>query len=95
VEVTSEFKDYIRKEIANFKSDLDEIPLDSIICPTSEDEDTFNTDAGSLKIILAAIVADYYSIGEVEKGYALVNEKYRCVDKDKFIKILKEEFKLK
>jgi hypothetical protein len=94
-EVTSDFKDLIRKEIAEYKSDLDAIPTDSIICPSSDSEDTFNTDAGTVKTILAAIVADYYTIGEVEKGYALVKEKYRCADRDKFIKILKEEFKLK
>ena len=48
-----------------------------------------------MKTILAAIVADYYSMGQIERGYELVEKVYKCVDKDKYIKILKEDFKLK
>ena len=51
-------------------------------------EDTFNTEAGSVKTILAAIVADYYTLGEVRKGYDLVDSVYKCPDRDKFKQIL-------
>jgi len=94
-EVTGDFEDVVLKEIREFKADLDEITKQAIDCPTVDDEDTFNTDAGSVKTVLAAIVADYYSIGKVEKGYELVNKVYQCSDKNKFINILKEDFKLK
>jgi hypothetical protein len=94
-DVTSDFEDIVLKEIKEFKNDLDELAKQKIECPTNDEEDTFNTDAGSLKTILAAIVADYYSIGKVETGYELVNKVYKCSDKNKFIKILKEDFKLK
>lgn len=92
---TEDFEEVVLKEIAEFKKDLDEITKESFECPATEDEDTFNTDAGSIKTILAAIVADYYSIGKVEKGYDLINKVYKCSDKNKFVKILKEDFKLK
>jgi hypothetical protein len=92
---TEDFEDVVLKEIAEFKKDLDDVVKEGFECPSTEDEDTFNTDAGSVKTVLAAIVADYYSIGKVEKGYDLVNKVYKCSDKNKFVKILKEDFKLK
>ena len=58
-------------------------------------EDTFNTDAGAVKTMLAAIVADYYLLGEVSKGYELVDSYYKCPDKDKYREILQNDFKLK
>lgn len=95
VNVTSEFRDIILNEIEYFKGDLEEYTSKGFDCPAAEDEDTFNTDAGSVKTILAAITADYFSIGETEKGYELIDKVYKCVDKDKFKKILKEDFQLK
>lgn len=93
--ITADYKDYILGEIDAFRKDLAQFTKTGFECPLTEDEDTFNTEAGSVKTILAAIVADYYSIGEVGKGYELVNKVYKCVDRDKYIKILKEDFKLK
>ena len=94
-DVTEDFEDIVLKEITEFRKDLDDIIKEGFECPSTEDEDTFNTDAGSVKTVLAAIVADYNSIGKVEKGYDLVNKVYKCSDKNKFVKILKEDFKLK
>lgn len=95
INITGKFKDDVIKEMSYFESDLNEIIKAGYECPETDDEETFNTDAGTVKTILAAIVADYYSIGKVEKGYELVNKVYKCSDKNKFIKILKEDFKLK
>jgi hypothetical protein len=93
--ITGKFKDDLIMEVGNFEEDLNEIIKEGFECPENEDDDTFNTDAGSVKTILAAIVADYYSLGQVERGYDLVNKVYKCKDTDKYIKILKEDFKLK
>ena len=95
VEITGNFKDDLIMEIGYFEEDLNEILKTGFECPETDDEDTFNTDAGSVKTILAAIVADYYSLGQVERGYDLVKKVYKCKDIDKYIKILKEDFKLK
>lgn len=95
--VTGRYKADLIAEIGYFESDLEafvkEFP--NWECPETEDEDTFNTDAGSVKTLLAAIVADYHSLGEVQRGYDLVDKYYRCPDKDKFVKILKTDFNLK
>ena len=95
IEITGNFKDDLIMEIGYFEEDLNEILKTGFECPETDDEDTFNTDAGSVKTILAAIVADYYSLGQVERGYDLVKKVYKCKDIDKYIKILKEDFKLK
>ena len=95
VEITGNFKGDLIYELGFFEEDLNELIKEGFACPEKDDEDTFNTDAGSVKTILAAIVADYYSMGQVERGYELVEKVYKCVDKDKYIKILKEDFKLK
>jgi hypothetical protein len=94
-DITGKFKGMINEELVEFKKDLDEIVKEGFECPAKDGEDTFNTDAGSVKTILAAIVADYYSLGEVEKGYALVDKVYKCPDRDSFKNILKKDFKLK
>lgn len=94
-DITRNFKGDIIYELGFFEEDLNELIKEGFECPEKDDEDTFNTDAGSVKTILAAIVADYYSLGQVERGYELVEKVYKCVDKEKFIKILKEDFKLK
>lgn len=95
VDITGKFKDDLIMEIGYFEEDLNELIKEGYECPEKDDEDTFNTSAGSMKTILAAIVADYYSLGQVERGYELINKVYKCNDKDKYIKILKEDFKLK
>jgi hypothetical protein len=94
-DITGNFKNDLIMEVGYFEEDLNEIIKTGFECPETDDEDTFNTDAGSVKTILAAIVADYYSLGQVERGYDLVNKVYKCKDIDKYIKILKEDFKLK
>lgn len=95
IEITGVFKDDLLYELGYFEEDLNELIKEGFECPEKDDEDTFNTDAGSVKTILAAIVADYHSLGQVERGYELVEKVYKCVDKDKYIKTLKEDFKLK
>lgn len=94
-DITGNFKTDLIMEVGYFEEDLNEILKTGFECPETDDEDTFNTDAGSVKTILAAIVADYYSLGQVERGYDLVKKVYKCKDIDKYIKILKEDFKLK
>jgi hypothetical protein len=95
VNITGNFRDDLIMEVGYFEEDLNEIIKNGYECSESDEEDTFNTDAGSVKTILAAIVADYYSLGQVDRGYDLVNKVYKCKDIDKYIKILKEDFKLK
>jgi len=95
IDITGNFKDDLVMELGYFEEDLNEILKTGFECPETDDEDTFNTDAGSVKTILAAIVADYFSLGQVERGYDLVKKVYKCKDIDKYIKILKEDFKLK
>ena len=94
-EITGKFRNIVLDEITEFRKDLDDIIKEGFECPLEDGEDTFNTDAGSVKIILAAIIADYYSIGEVEKGYALLDKVYKCPDRQSFKNILQKDFKLK
>jgi len=93
--VNNEFVDLVENEIKEFKKDVEDFVKKGYDCPKTDTEDTFNTDAGSLKTMLAPIVADYYSIGKVNKGYEYVEKMYKCPDKQNFIKILKKDFKLK
>jgi hypothetical protein len=93
-DVTKDYPKIVNNYIDELKTDLKEFTKNGFEC-LGKDEDTFNTDAGSVKTILAAITACYYSIGEVKKGYDLIDKSYNCPDKDKFVKILKYEFKLK
>lgn len=93
-DVTKNYPDVVNKYIDELKVDLKEFTKNKFDC-YGADEDTFNTDAGSVKTILAAITACYYSIGEVNKGYDLIDKTYKCPDKNNFVKILKDTFKLK
>lgn len=93
-EITGKFKDELIMEIGMYEADLNETLNEGISCPDNIDEETFNTTAGTVKTILAAIVADYYSLGDVKRGYELIDKVYKCLDKENFIKILKEDFKL-
>jgi hypothetical protein len=94
-DITGKFKKMVVKELDEFKKDLNEVVKEGFECPAKDGDDTFNTDAGTMKVILAAIVADYYSIGDVDKGYELIDKVYKCPDKDSFKNILKKDFKLK
>jgi hypothetical protein len=93
-DVTKDYPKIVNNYIDELKTDLKEFTKTGFEC-LGKDDDTFNTDAGSVKTILAAITACYHSIGEVKKGYELIDKSYKCPDKDKFVKILKDEFKLK
>jgi hypothetical protein len=93
--INEEFSEIIEKEIKSFKDDVREFVNTGYQCPKSDTEDTFNTDAGTFKIMLAPIVADYQSIGKIKEGYDFINKMYKCPDKEKFIRILKTDYKLK
>jgi len=94
VDVTKNYPKPVKNYIEELKIELTDFTDKGFKCYGIND-DTFNTDAGSVKTILAGITACYYSIGEVKKGYELIDKSYKCPDKEKFIKILKDEFKLK
>lgn len=93
--VNDEFEKEVLKDVTEKLAELSGYTSKGFDCPATEDEDTFNTDAGAVKAILAAIYADYHSIGQKEKGMDLINKTYKCSDKKKFINILKTDYKLK
>jgi hypothetical protein len=92
--VTKNFPLLVKQQIEELQTDLKEF-LDSNYKCEAEGDETFNTDAGSVKTILAAITADYFTLGEVYKGYELIDKVYPCPDKDAFIQTLKEDYKLR
>jgi len=94
VNVTKNFPKLIEEEISKMTEELKQFQGPEFKCPELN-EDTFNTDAGAVKAILAVIVADYSTLGEIQKGYDIVNEIYKCPDKEKFIQTLENDFKLK
>jgi hypothetical protein len=93
--VNKDFTSTIYKSINDLKEELKQYKTSGYECPKSDTADVFNTDAGAVQAILAAITADYFYIGEADKGYEYIDKVYSCPDKNKFIKILKNEFKLK
>jgi hypothetical protein len=93
-EITKNYPELIKNQITEWRNDL-QVFLDSNYKCEAEGDETFNTDAGSVKTILAAITADYFTLGEVYKGYELIDRVYACPDKDKFIQTLKEDYKLR
>jgi len=95
--VNKKHKKLIYKDIKNLKAELQVYLNKGFDCARKVNGkyDVFNTDAGAVQAILAAIVADYQSIGESEKGYDYIDEVYSCPDKSLFTKVLKKEFKLK
>jgi hypothetical protein len=88
-----EFEEKVLNDIKEYKDQLKEYTKAGFDCPKTADEETFNTDAGAVKSILAAIVCDYFTICMTDEGYDLINKVYKCPDKDKFIKILKNDYK--
>lgn len=94
VNVTKNFPELVYKQIDDMKSELKPYVDNGYKCPALNEE-TFNTDAGAVKSILAVIVADYSTLGEIKKGYDFLDVNYNCPDKDRFIDILKTNFKLK
>ena len=93
-DITKDYPVMISQQIDEFQSNL-KVFLDSNYECEAEGIETFNTDAGSVKAILAAITADYFTLGEVYKGYKLIDKTYPCPDKDAFIKTLKDDYKLR
>ncbi|MGA2668269.1 MAG: hypothetical protein ABSF32_05065 [Ignavibacteria bacterium] len=90
-----QFENKVLEHIKELKADLKQYTTSGFDCPANVNDDTFNTDAGAVKALLAPIVADYQSIGKTNEGYDLINKVYKCPDSDKFIKTLKNEYKLK
>jgi hypothetical protein len=91
--VNEDYENEVLAHVKELKSELNEYK--SFDCPKDANEDTFNTDAGAVKALLAPILADYFSIGRSEEGYNFIKSFYKCTDRDNFIKILKNDFKLK
>lgn len=94
-DATSEFPAFVRFEIAELTEEMNGFFRGMDFVCEADGTDTFNTPAGTLKTILAAIVADYQTLGELDKGYELLNKNYNCADKEAYINILKNDFKLR
>jgi hypothetical protein len=94
-DATKQFPKLVDADIKDLKNQLKDFTIPGFECPQTADEDTFNTDAGAVKAILAPIVADYYNLDDVEAGYDYVRKIYKCKDVNKFIKILQNDYKLK
>lgn len=94
VEVTKNFPDLIEKDIKGFKDELKDYVKKGFECP-KEGDDIYVGEAGEVKAILAAIVEGYFNLGSVDDGYDYVKKIYTCPDRDKFIKSLKTDYKLK
>ncbi|MBS1517914.1 MAG: hypothetical protein JSS91_07490 [Bacteroidetes bacterium] len=92
VNVTSEFPAQVEESLNGFKNELEEYK--GFKCADAGEE-TFNTDAGAVKAILAAMTEDYKSLGKTDEGYKLIDEFYTCPDRDSFIKQLRNDFLLK
>lgn len=95
VNVTNKFPDVINKDIETLKSNLKQYTEKGFSCPETDTSETFNTDAGAVKAILAPMVMDYYNLGEVKTGYDFVISVYKCPDRNNFIELLQNEYKLK
>ncbi|MBL8006156.1 MAG: hypothetical protein JNJ56_01385 [Ignavibacteria bacterium] len=93
INVTNKFPDIVSAHIKDLEEELKQYTDTGYKCMQA-DEDTFNTDAGAVKAILAAITAEYHTLGNVPEGYKLIDQMYACPDKDRFIQILKTDFKL-
>jgi hypothetical protein len=92
-EATGDFEKTVENNIKELMENLKEYTSKGFDCPKTDSEETFNTDAGGVKALLAPITADYASIGRADEGYKLINDVYKCPDKNKFIKILKANIK--
>jgi hypothetical protein len=95
--VNKEHKKSVYANIKEHKSELKKYLNKGFDCAKKVNGkyDVFNTDAGAVQALLAAIIADYHSIGRVQKGYDYTDDVYNCPDKNEFIRVLKKEFKLK
>jgi len=92
VKVTDKFPDVINERLTDLKKELEEYK--NFRCEEAGAE-TFNTDAGAVKAILAAITEEYKSLGRIEEGYKLIDEFYKCTDSEIFKDQLRNDFLLK
>lgn len=90
-EVNADFKKFVYDDIEEFKKELMSAYA-NYSCPEKEDE-YWGSDAGEVRSFLAAIVFDYVSINEAEKGYEYVDEYYRCSNKEQFKEFLRNSYK--
>ena len=93
-DATKQFPGEVEKDIKSLKEALKEYTDKGFDCPKSGD-DTFNTDAGAVKAILAPLVYDYSNLNKMQAGYDYVKKIYKCNDAVNFISILQKDFKLK
>ncbi|HAY33654.1 MAG TPA: hypothetical protein PK536_03635 [Ignavibacteria bacterium] len=92
VNVTKNFPEVINESLTELKKELEEYK--NFRCEDAGTE-TFNTDAGAVKAILAAITEEYMSLGKTDEGYKLIDEFYKCPDADNFKDKLRNDFLLK
>jgi hypothetical protein len=96
IDVTKDYPALVNLDIKEYTEQLKDFLLQNKnFCPKNADEDTFNTPAGSLKTILAAIAISYSFIGENEKAIETLKTFYTCPDKDKFISTFEKDYKIK
>jgi len=95
VNITKKFPALVQKDIDDYKEGLKEDFPKGFDCPKKAGDETFNTDAGSVKAYLAAIMEDYYNLGKVLEGYSYIEKVYQCPDARNFIYSLKDDYGLK
>lgn len=96
VDVTKDYPALVNADIAEYTTQLKDFLMENKnFCPKTADEETFNTPAGSLKTILAAIAVSYSFIGQDAKGIEAVKTFYTCPDRAKFISTLEKDYKIK
>lgn len=92
VKATSEFPQMVKESLNVLLNEIDEYK--DFKCEEAGTE-TFNSDAGAVKAILAAVTEEYMSLGKIEEGYILIDEFYKCPDAEIFKEILRKDFLLK
>ena len=93
--VTSDFRDLLTKEINDLTDEMNDFLKEAEFKCEPDGTDTFNSPSGTLKTILAAIAADYKSLGETQKGFDLIDKMYNCPDKDAYVTSLRNDFGIK
>ena len=89
--VNADFKKFVFEDIEEFKKELMSA-YPNYSCPEKEDE-YWGSDAGEVRSFLAAIVFDYVSINEADKGFDFVDEYYKCPNKEQFKEFLRNSYK--
>lgn len=91
--INEDFKAEVLKDIESFKEDMVKSYPD-YQCPDIAD-DYWGSEAGEVQGFLAAIVFDYASINQVSEGYKLIDEFYKCSNKEEFKAHLRDTYNLK